>query len=1377
MTSIQQAKWVLFVVVAAISSAATADSGDDFSNNLFSDLAPILALFGEQVAMQFMSQSMGWADNIIFAMAPLGIITAIVAAIRVGGPVWLKAIIGRARENQADAEVELMSSTSHDVCELWDGKTIVRMQASPEILELLYFPQLRHGPQCGLFTLEEAKKGKLLTLETSELTSLITHYDRSLTSAESAGSTFLEEMTTRLMAPAASGDRDEEAQKGDPGPITRETSPAGKKDAPNIFLNLRPQKSRGELHLFAAFAIFLQAGVLLFSGCATYYPSMRYKKGGLPVAHYAYPLTAAGTVFLVVGMLICSFIVEQRTIEEVWRIDTQVLEDEEGFIDSEESGLQLLWIQKAADVNADRFESYVLVAQGTRKTVLTSRLTPTTKHSPASTPTTLTSLLHRLPGGFSQFHPAASNLSQILVICGTAVSCTGFIVQFTGLRGMHWSATIAQLVATLLMVLVRAWVRRGLALRPAAQRTPHDHELDWLATRIGSHPCPLWSNPQADENDQFWSENCPWGVASAAGIGGYALDKQPPSKPHSMVKIRERLGDLSKWRVAASDPAVSVANAIEVVMNTLFSQSTSEGPDSFHWSINGRNHGGGVSNSLIHFAIERKNGRWNANAAEIEAVLSLWLYAVQEAEQTSTSAAKADVGDRLRHGDTAVRRRSIRLLGRKEDVYLRDLRWYCKDSISGHVSEAETMTSSGAKPDAGSAQSNDAASVQTNEAAATGIPIDGHRVLGFTNMPPNMHPTASGNSTFTFKIRELLDSQNLESYGPKMHWRESTETEPDHSAIQLPGSQEFDPMDTRPFLAVLTDAPLENCLAWDLFSAFMWAVAERMAEPMRGETSVRRTTEPGTTTGAWNSFGLENTTLAKLANEVHRTGLGSLEDSYLSIVPPLSARKKLPIASCIVEYAREVARQHEAVGHWEEARDVYIWLFRNCKTFGERDPALIRATAVLFEFTRSVCDAAELWANQYRDSPAVEMLGRLKSSLVQELGQADESINNYLRSLYLIQGRDEGVKQMFEHPGRVDTDSDTAATRFDGFADATPLHKMYEDYYYSQQITDRKQYLNAKDVAGLTPLHYAAIKGSQDFAKALLDVDADAGSTDIVGWLPLHYSAVLGRASIVEELLKKATPQAGPNSKDLSGWTPLHYSAQNGHESICWKLLQEGAELDAQGRDGMAALHCAVKNGHLDAVKLLIEAGANVNIQDNSRRTPLQWAAYCGHHDLIALLVGNGASRTVLEGNGRTPLHLAALSTNFSESFKKTLECLGTSDLDVNAKDRLGSTPLHLAAAAGNGCPQAVTLIDCGAAIENKDRGGRTALHRAALSGHEATVKLLLDRGANTEAKDNGGGTALHSAARSGHEATVKLLLDRGAIDSRAAATPSTTQS
>lgn len=83
--------------------------------------------------MQFMSQAMGLADCIISAMAPIGIITIIVSAIRVGGPTWLKAVIGRARENLSGAEIELMSSTSKETCELWNGESVIRCPGSADI--------------------------------------------------------------------------------------------------------------------------------------------------------------------------------------------------------------------------------------------------------------------------------------------------------------------------------------------------------------------------------------------------------------------------------------------------------------------------------------------------------------------------------------------------------------------------------------------------------------------------------------------------------------------------------------------------------------------------------------------------------------------------------------------------------------------------------------------------------------------------------------------------------------------------------------------------------------------------------------------------------------------------------------------------------------------------------------------------------------------------------------------------------------------------------------------------------------------------------------------------------------------------------------------
>lgn len=97
----------------------------------------IIALFGERVVMQFMSQAMGIADCILLAVAPIGAITTVVSAIRVAGPAWLKSFIGRARENLAAAEVEVMSSTSTETCELWNGNSVVRCPGSADIYQFI----------------------------------------------------------------------------------------------------------------------------------------------------------------------------------------------------------------------------------------------------------------------------------------------------------------------------------------------------------------------------------------------------------------------------------------------------------------------------------------------------------------------------------------------------------------------------------------------------------------------------------------------------------------------------------------------------------------------------------------------------------------------------------------------------------------------------------------------------------------------------------------------------------------------------------------------------------------------------------------------------------------------------------------------------------------------------------------------------------------------------------------------------------------------------------------------------------------------------------------------------------------------------------------
>lgn len=126
-----------------------------------------------------MSESLTWVDHLIFAMVPLGIITAITAAIRVQGMQVAKAFVGRARENRALAEIELMSSTSGEVCELFNGNSIVRAMGKPKIGQFLIFPdeykkledwhkqpdadgKEHEDKSCGIHSLRTAEESELM---------------------------------------------------------------------------------------------------------------------------------------------------------------------------------------------------------------------------------------------------------------------------------------------------------------------------------------------------------------------------------------------------------------------------------------------------------------------------------------------------------------------------------------------------------------------------------------------------------------------------------------------------------------------------------------------------------------------------------------------------------------------------------------------------------------------------------------------------------------------------------------------------------------------------------------------------------------------------------------------------------------------------------------------------------------------------------------------------------------------------------------------------------------------------------------------------------------------------------------------------------------
>jgi hypothetical protein len=80
---------------ATATVTAPAVDNQNFANNAFSDFAPLLTLFGDEITKQFLSTSMGWADDVLLGIAPIGIMSIIVSAIRISGNRLLKSLIGR----------------------------------------------------------------------------------------------------------------------------------------------------------------------------------------------------------------------------------------------------------------------------------------------------------------------------------------------------------------------------------------------------------------------------------------------------------------------------------------------------------------------------------------------------------------------------------------------------------------------------------------------------------------------------------------------------------------------------------------------------------------------------------------------------------------------------------------------------------------------------------------------------------------------------------------------------------------------------------------------------------------------------------------------------------------------------------------------------------------------------------------------------------------------------------------------------------------------------------------------------------------------------------------------------------------------------------
>jgi ankyrin repeat protein len=355
---------------------------------------------------------------------------------------------------------------------------------------------------------------------------------------------------------------------------------------------------------------------------------------------------------------------------------------------------------------------------------------------------------------------------------------------------------------------------------------------------------------------------------------------------------------------------------------------------------------------------------------------------------------------------------------------------------------------------------------------------------------------------------------------------------------------------------------------------------------------------------------------------------------------------------------------------------------------------------------------------------------------------------------------------------------------------------------------------NEETYRRFTPLHWAALYGHAQIAKALLKAGAYADCESEGQDTPLQLAAENGQVGVATLLIAAGAQVNRPNCYQQ---TPLMLAAMRGQLETMNLLIHHGAEIEAPSGDGTALCYAAFShewraldlllahgakpnvNGSFGpplqsaatfsppATKSLLDHGADPNLAHNHEA--LQSSAMWGQTEAVTLLLKHGAKPNGAGESGDTPLQNVA--NNYD--WPRNADILGTANVllrygaGVNAT---GGTETPLAIVICNGRVALIRLLlahgakadpffiavgeDDAAKVaafirrrpqlaNARDSDGCTPLMIAACGGHARTATVLLASGAKVDALDSDGETALVHAALGGKDAVVKLLLAHGA--------------
>ncbi|KLO82648.1 Uncharacterized protein LW93_9852 [Fusarium fujikuroi] len=565
--------------------------------------------------------------------------------------------------------------------------------------------------------------------------------------------------------------------------------------APNITLNRHHKVDRGHLYMVASFGILLQIGVLVYFGFITYYPTLKFKKNNKEVLGYAFPFAAAGTVLLVLGMLLSAHVVNRSTTEERY-------EPAQG------REIRMIWLQQKQTVSDQVFGSFALYPRRSPQAITTSKRNSTTDFNRRrESESSLDPLFNETSSTSDQSHETQNAASSYdlesgpaftLTVFATLVCLAGFRIQFIGLRAMHWSAAVGQLIAVIIMTILRAIVRLGFIVPLKYSNLRDRFELDGLALALGDPKLGPDSGPiNEDHNFDFGlSKHRTWAVVLKGDSDIETPDQGDKPDPgelsierrgneaQEILEIRRHLAQLAGWGGPASREANSLAEAIEVTMNTLCPWEASE-PPTWSWTIQVDTRAKKEDPKTFPVSLHLKHlkGQWKARIDELDSVLSLWLASIDKERELASTTSETK---RLRDDDEWYRKRSSQtrggliLLGERTKYLEQAFEWW--------------LPADAPKP------------LEINESEVKEQYEEAWRVVGT-------------------KFREGYYKSSLTKYSDEEEEREQMNVGDSDEVDDEDEESSFDSQTLKPatFFSISSNDSLEHLFARHIFHAFVWA--------------------------------------------------------------------------------------------------------------------------------------------------------------------------------------------------------------------------------------------------------------------------------------------------------------------------------------------------------------------------------------------------------------------------------------------------------------------------------------------------------------------------------------------------------------------------